>query len=135
MSVLLEVVRKYQKPESAVDFNLVVKFMQYYGYVSDNYTVSEFEEGLKLFKEIAGIKEEGLEKSFRLMSLPRCGLKDKSLLKENASAVNKWGLKTLTYFVKGRDSDLSIEDWDSALARALKSWSEVCDLTFVKVEK
>lgn len=134
MSALKEVVKRFKKSEN-VDFDLVVRFLQHYGYVSTNYSLEEFENALAVFKEAAGIKEDGIgDKSFRLMNLPRCGCKDVALLRANAAQVNKWGLKTITYFIKGRDSDLSVSDWDLALYKALQSWSEVCDLKFERVE-
>jgi len=132
--ILQEVIKKYIKPD--LDAEHVLKFLKFYGYVSNNYTVAEFAEGIAVFKDVAGIEEIGIgDKSFRVMYLPRCGVSDIEFMTEDATNPNRWGLSELTYFIKGRDTDLTADDWDGALKRALTSWSKVCRLLFKQVYK
>lgn len=46
---------------------------------------------------------------------------------------NKWGKNGLSYYIVGRDDDLSSDIWDQEFKKAFDSWSEITPLEFTSV--
>lgn len=71
-----------------------------------------------------------------VMSLPRCGVKDKvgfgsdSRSKRYALQGSRWKVKALTYRISKYPKRLNREDVDKEVAKAFSVWSEYTDLTF-----
>lgn len=72
----------------------------------------------------------------QLMSLPRCGVKDKvgfgsdSRSKRYALQGSRWKVKNLTYRISKYPKKLNRPEVDKEIARAFAVWSEYTDLTF-----
>ena len=66
----------------------------------------------------------------------RCGVRSpKNYNKKLSRNPDKWGKNHLTYFMSGRDTqDMNAEVWDTQFKLAFESWSEVCPLTFSKID-
>jgi hypothetical protein len=124
--------RANQNPEKA---GALVDYLVHFGYINpQDSSVEEVLASVKRFKDIFNVNEEGIgPKTLAAIELPRCGLKENLL--ENASNPSKWGLKDISYFIKSRDSDLSVADWDKAIRISFDNWEEVTPLKFFKVDK
>ena len=113
----------------------VVAYLRHYGYLDSlkNITIEDVLNAIKVFQKFANLYEDGLagQKTLGIMYMPRCGVKDIMKLEVEAA---KWRPQSLTYYIAGRDSDLSAEMWDSILAKALNQWAEVADLSFTRVQ-
>lgn len=74
--------------------------------------------------------------TMQLMSLPRCGVKDKvgfgsdSRSKRYALQGSRWKVKNLTYRISKYPKKLNRPEVDKEIARAFAVWSEYTDLTF-----
>lgn len=74
--------------------------------------------------------------TMELMSLPRCGVKDKvgfgtdSRSKRYALQGSRWKVKNLTYRISKYPKKLNRQEVDKEIARAFNVWSEYTDLTF-----
>lgn len=65
----------------------------------------------------------------------KCGMRSSSLRKRSSvKQPNKWGKNNLTYYIMGRDYDLTKDVWDNQFRLAFDSWSKVCPLTFTESE-
>lgn len=64
---------------------------------------------------------------------PRCGVTD---AEEAREAINRWGVKHLTYAIEAtpRGRDLDPERATHAIRAAFQSWSNVCGLTFEQID-
>uniref|UniRef100_A0A7G3AQ15 Putative matrix metalloproteinase-19 isoform x1 n=1 Tax=Lutzomyia longipalpis TaxID=7200 RepID=A0A7G3AQ15_LUTLO len=90
------------------------------------------------FQGFAGINVTGEldEETMELMSLPRCGVKDKvgfgtdSRSKRYALQGSRWKVKALTYRIAKYPKRLNKGDVDKEIAKAFSVWSEYTDLTF-----
>lgn len=71
-----------------------------------------------------------------LMSMPRCGVRDKvgfgtdSRSKRYALQGSRWRVKALTYKISKYPKRLKRSDVDTEVAKAFGVWSEYTDLTF-----
>lgn len=71
-----------------------------------------------------------------MMSLPRCGVKDKvgfgsdSRSKRYALQGSRWKVKALSYRISKYPKRLNKDDVDKEVAKAFAVWSEYTDLTF-----
>ncbi|GBP21371.1 Matrix metalloproteinase-14 [Eumeta japonica] len=77
------------------------------------------------------------DETTKMMSLPRCGVKDKvgfgeSRAKRYALQGSRWRVKNLTYKISKYPSKLNRAEVDTELAKAFNVWSEYTDLTFTQ---
>lgn len=92
------------------------------------------------FQSFAGINVTGEldEETKQLMSLPRCGVKDKvgfgsdSRSKRYALQGSRWKVKALTYKISKYPKRLKKPDVDAEIGRAFGVWGEYTDLTFTQ---
>lgn len=63
--------------------------------------------------------------------VPRCGCP--SLVRADGK-LNKWGINSLTYHVRNRDTDIDPQIWDDTICQAFDSWSKVTNLSFEHTE-
>ncbi|XP_055315520.1 matrix metalloproteinase-14 isoform X2 [Sitodiplosis mosellana] len=90
------------------------------------------------FQSFAGVNITGNldPETMELMSLPRCGVKDKvgfgtdSRSKRYALQGSRWKVKNLTYRISKYPKKLNRAEVDKEIARAFNVWSEYTDLTF-----
>lgn len=115
-----------------------LEYLDKYGYINldGKIELQEVLAAIRLFQEVAGLNNDGElgPKTFRAMKWPRCALPDRFMeVDENdlpRIAEARWGRKNLTYYIAGRDSDLSVQQWDAAIEKAFEQWSYVADLRF-----
>ncbi|KAH8369608.1 hypothetical protein KR093_000278, partial [Drosophila rubida] len=91
------------------------------------------------FQSFAGLNITGEldEETMKLMSLPRCGVRDRvgtgdSRSKRYALQGSRWRVKNLTYRISKYPKRLKRNDVDAEIARAFAVWSEDTDLTFTR---
>ncbi|XP_034477847.1 matrix metalloproteinase-14 isoform X2 [Drosophila innubila] len=91
------------------------------------------------FQSFAGLNITGEldEETKKLMSLPRCGVRDRvgtgdSRSKRYALQGSRWRVKNLTYKISKYPNRLKRVDVDAEIARAFAVWSEDTDLTFTR---
>ncbi|SPP75687.1 blast:Matrix metalloproteinase-14 [Drosophila guanche] len=91
------------------------------------------------FQNFAGLNITGEldDETLKLMSLPRCGVRDRvgtgdSRSKRYALQGSRWRVKNLTYKVSKYPKRLKRVDVDAEIGRAFAVWSEDTDLTFTK---
>ncbi|KAH8413605.1 hypothetical protein KR222_001617 [Zaprionus bogoriensis] len=91
------------------------------------------------FQSFAGLNITGEldEETMKLMSLPRCGVRDRvvsadSRSKRYALQGSRWRVKNLTYKIAKYPKRLKHADVDAEIARAFAVWSEDTDLTFTR---
>ncbi|XP_055530959.1 matrix metalloproteinase-14 isoform X2 [Wyeomyia smithii] len=97
-----------------------------------------WEKAIMEFQSFAGLNATGeLDKeTMELMSLPRCGVRDKvgfgsdSRSKRYALQGSRWKVKSLTYRISKYPSRLERSEVDKEIAKAFSVWSEYTDLTF-----
>ncbi|XP_059614019.1 matrix metalloproteinase-14 isoform X1 [Phlebotomus argentipes] len=90
------------------------------------------------FQGFAGLNVTGEldAETMELMTLPRCGVKDKvgfgtdSRSKRYALQGSRWKVKALTYRISKYPKRLNKPDVDKEIAKAFAVWSEYTDLTF-----
>ncbi|KAM7344269.1 matrix metalloproteinase 1 isoform 2-T4 [Cochliomyia hominivorax] len=90
------------------------------------------------FQSFAGLNATGEldEETMELMSLPRCGVRDKvgfgndNRSKRYALQGSRWRVKALTYKISKYPKRLKKADVDAEIARAFAVWSEYTDLSF-----
>lgn len=76
------------------------------------------------------------EETMELMSLPRCGVKDKvgfgtdSRSKRYALQGSRWKVKALTYRITKYPKKLNRQEVDKEILKAFSVWSDYTDLTF-----
>ncbi|XP_036669711.1 matrix metalloproteinase-14 isoform X5 [Drosophila suzukii] len=97
--------------------------------------VSAIEE----FQSFAGLNITGEldAETMKLMSLPRCGVRDRvgtgdSRSKRYALQGSRWRVKNLTYKISKYPKRLKRVDVDAEIGRAFAVWSEDTDLTFTR---
>lgn len=110
----------------------IVKFLQTYGYLKENFSKEEFLAAIKLFQSVYGMASHGEldEKTVNAFFYKRCQVPD--FLPFRASAY-KWNKNKLTYYIKNRDRDLSPEIWDEAIRKAFHNWTDVANMSFSQV--
>ncbi|KAK1126644.1 hypothetical protein K0M31_004271 [Melipona bicolor] len=77
------------------------------------------------------------EETYKLMALPRCGVKDKvgpgfGRSKRYALQGSRWRVKKLTYKISKYPRNLPQHKVDAELNKAFKVWSEYTDLVFIQ---
>lgn len=91
------------------------------------------------FQSFAGLNITGDldDETLKLMSLPRCGVRDRvvtadSRSKRYALQGSRWRVKNLTYKIAKYPKRLKPADVDQEIARAFAVWSQDTDLTFTR---
>lgn len=90
------------------------------------------------FQSFAGLDATGElnDETLHLMSLPRCGVRDKvgfgsdNRAKRYALQGSRWRVKALTYKIVKYPKRLKKPDVEDEIQRAFSVWSEYTDLTF-----
>uniref|UniRef100_A0A1Q3FMU4 Putative matrix metalloproteinase n=1 Tax=Culex tarsalis TaxID=7177 RepID=A0A1Q3FMU4_CULTA len=97
-----------------------------------------WEKAIMDFQSFAGLNVSGEldPETMELMSLPRCGVRDKvgfgtdSRSKRYALQGSRWKVKALTYRISKYPARLDRAEVDKEIAKAFSVWSEFTDLTF-----
>lgn len=92
------------------------------------------------FQNFAGLNVTGDldDETLKLMSLPRCGVKDKvgfgsdNRSKRYALQGSRWKVKNLTYKISKYPKRLTKADTDTEILRSFAVWTEYTDLTFTQ---
>ncbi|XP_055846889.1 stromelysin-2-like [Episyrphus balteatus] len=90
-------------------------------------------QAIQNFQEFAGLDVTGQldSKTLELMSLPRCGVKDKRAnSRSERSFGTAWRKKDLTYRISRYTRRMDRNNVDAEIARAFSVWSEHTDLSF-----
>ncbi|XP_026466648.1 matrix metalloproteinase-14-like [Ctenocephalides felis] len=145
MTVLLSAVLVSSGPISS-DAQAIMYLAQF-GYLSPSVRnpssgglidASTWTSAISEFQSFAGINATGEldEQTMELMSLPRCGVKDKvgfgsdSRSKRYALQGSRWRVKDLSYKISKYPRKLDRAQVDAEIARAFAVWSQHTDLTF-----
>ncbi|XP_038208860.1 matrix metalloproteinase-14 isoform X10 [Zerene cesonia] len=106
------------------------------GHIMDE---SSWRRAIAEFQSFAGLNTTGEldEETINVMSLPRCGVRDKvgfgeSRAKRYALQGSRWRVKNLTYKISKYPSRLNRAEVDAELAKAFNVWSDYTDLTFTQ---
>ncbi|KAG6453661.1 hypothetical protein O3G_MSEX008266 [Manduca sexta] len=106
------------------------------GHIMDE---SSWRRAIAEFQSFAGLNATGEldEETSKVMSLPRCGVKDKvgfgeSRAKRYALQGSRWRVKNLTYKISKYPSKLNHAEVDAELAKAFSVWTDYTDLTFTQ---
>ncbi|XP_062543183.1 matrix metalloproteinase-14-like isoform X3 [Armigeres subalbatus] len=122
-------------------------YLSQFGYLSAKYRnptsgslleKDTWEKAIMEFQSFAGLNITGeLDgETMELMSLPRCGVRDKvgfgsdSRSKRYALQGSRWKVKALTYRISKYPSRLDRAEVDKEIAKAFSVWSEYTDLSF-----
>lgn len=136
MKLSTELLAKLNKVSIAVDkVHRFIEYLRYFGYLvkDGDLSLDEIVAAIRKLQAHAGVEQDGEldQKTLGLMDWPRCGCAEGVV--EDATNPAKWGLSELTYFIKGRDTDLPTNVWDSIIAKAFSNWEQVCALRFKQV--
>ncbi|KAL5286123.1 Mmp1 family protein [Megaselia abdita] len=101
---------------------------------------STWTKAIEDFQNFAGLNVTGDldDETLKLMSLPRCGVKDKvgfgsdNRSKRYALQGSRWKVKNLTYKISKYPKRLTKADTDTEISRSFAVWSEYTDLTFTQ---
>ncbi|XP_057652121.1 matrix metalloproteinase-14-like isoform X2 [Diorhabda carinulata] len=119
-------------------------YLSQYGYLAPSRGNSSqildersFTKAIEDFQAFAGLDVTGEldEKTKAVMTLPRCGVKDKvgtgdNRAKRYALQGSRWKVKDLTYKISKYPNNLKRSDVDKEIQRAFNVWTEYTDLTF-----
>lgn len=113
-----------------------IRYLKKFGYLvkSGTLTLADIKDAVAKFQEVYGLLSDGKAgpKTLGAIAWPRCGCPE-FFAEEASDRLNKWGDHDLTYFIQGRDSDLSSGVWDNTIAQAFGQISAVCPLKFTPV--
>jgi hypothetical protein len=114
-----------------------IQYLKKFGYLvkSGTLSLSDIKDAVAKFQAIYGILQDGKAgpKTLGAIAQPRCGCPE-FFAEEATDRLNKWGSNKLTYYIHGRDSDLSSGVWDATIAGAFGQITDVCNLQFTKVD-
>uniref|UniRef100_A0AAR2JWA4 Peptidase metallopeptidase domain-containing protein n=1 Tax=Pygocentrus nattereri TaxID=42514 RepID=A0AAR2JWA4_PYGNA len=101
---------------------------------STDHSVSEMSEKLSEMQEFFGLKVTGTldAETLEVMKKPRCGVPDVAGYND-ATGSYKWTKKQLTYRYLNYTSDMTQEEVDSSIGRALKVWADITPLRFSRI--
>ncbi|XP_060516534.1 matrix metalloproteinase-14 isoform X3 [Cylas formicarius] len=98
---------------------------------------NHYRKAIEDFQSFAGLEVTGEldDDTKEVMSLPRCGVKDKvgtgdNRAKRYALQGSRWKVKNLSYKIAKYPPKLKRRDVDDEIQRAFNVWSEYTDLTF-----
>ncbi|XP_013166430.1 PREDICTED: matrix metalloproteinase-14 [Papilio xuthus] len=130
------------------DTDKAMMYLAQYGYLSPSVRnpssghimdESSWRRAIAEFQSFAGLNATGEldDETAKVMSLPRCGVKDKvgfgeSRAKRYALQGSRWRVKNLTYKISKYPSRLNQAEVDAELAKAFSVWSDYTDLTFTQ---
>ncbi|CAF4783840.1 unnamed protein product [Pieris macdunnoughi] len=131
-----------------IDFQM---YLAQYGYLSPSVKnpssghimdESSWRRAIAEFQSFAGLNTTGEldDETINVMSLPRCGVRDKvgfgeSRAKRYALQGSRWRVKNLTYKISKYPSRLNRAEVDAELAKAFSVWADYTDLTFTQKGK
>ncbi|KAL7023987.1 hypothetical protein ACKWTF_012864 [Chironomus riparius] len=136
------------KSAPAPSINHAEIYLSQYGYLSPKarnptsggnlLSQDSWETAIREFQGFAGLNITGEldDQTITMMSLPRCGVRDKvgfgsdSRSKRYALQGSRWKVKALTYRISKYPKRLNKDDVDKEVAKAFSVWSEYTDLTF-----
>lgn len=146
--LITKVYEMFKKYDITVeDVIKAVKYLKTFGYLVKNKeaSIDDIITAVQRFQEMFHIIQDGELglQTVKTMDLPRCGHPDIMRLEdgteiEHATALQKWGLKHLTYYIKNRvtyldgqrtDPDL----FDSIIADCFSESETIFDMTFERV--
>jgi predicted Zn-dependent protease len=130
----MKLVEELSKRISQEDAKKALSYLKYYGYIAnEDISLKEVKDAIADFQGMFELNqgEELSVKDISVMNMPRCGVSDRM---EMAASLPRWGIANLTYFISGRDSDLSQQEWDTNIANSFKAISSFCNLTFTQVQ-
>ncbi|CAH1984950.1 unnamed protein product [Acanthoscelides obtectus] len=119
-------------------------YLSQYGYIAPTrknssklVDESSYRKAIEDFQAFAGLKVTGEldDTTKEIMTLPRCGVKDKvgtgdNRAKRYALQGSRWKVKDLTYKIAKYPAKLKRADVDKEVQRAFDVWTEYTDLTF-----
>ncbi|XP_014360479.2 matrix metalloproteinase-14 isoform X2 [Papilio machaon] len=130
------------------DTDKAMMYLAQYGYLSPSVRnpssghimdESSWRRAIAEFQSFAGLNATGEldDETAKVMSLPRCGVKDKvgfgeSRAKRYALQGSRWRVKNLTYKISKYPTRLNQAEVDAELAKAFSVWSDYTDLTFTQ---
>ncbi|XP_013144288.1 PREDICTED: matrix metalloproteinase-16 [Papilio polytes] len=130
------------------DTDKAMMYLAQYGYLSPSVRnpssghimdESSWRRAIAEFQSFAGLNATGEldDETAKVMSLPRCGVRDKvgfgeSRAKRYALQGSRWRVKNLTYKISKYPSRLNQGEVDAELAKAFSVWSDYTDLTFTQ---
>lgn len=125
----------------------IFEYLKYYGYLPANISLQSLKRNKTLIKAslttlLSNIRDKSKDKSKdnvikeedllnrteKLIQLPRCGVKDTLITSEQ----NKWLSRNLTYYIENYLNNISKADFENIIHLAFKAWSDVCDLKFTQ---
>lgn len=143
VATLLNSLQETSDSTSRKEIKFGLEYLRIFGYLNaanwHELTLGDIADALVQFQQFFGLPENGQMDSLttRAMAIPRCGVPDVQplLLQHGPEAQrSRWNKRKLTYFIENYVSGLSKTDVDDILSAAWKSWSDVCDLTFTRVQ-
>jgi len=135
------------------DFNAdkLIAFMQKYGYLDNPadmreglvaeslYAENAIVEGIKNVQRFGKIYPSGVmdDETVKLMSAPRCGVKDVLSSKERRKrfvvGAKNWEKRKITYFLANYSPKVNQTEMESAIKKAFEAWSLYSRLVFKQV--
>lgn len=117
-----------------------LKYLNTFGYVDGNTCGDELVKAVTEAQAVLGVKTDGIlgHVTYKAMRFtPRCGCPDGPLGlrsgKANATNLNKWGKKELTYTVVRYVRQIPERKQEEILIQAWESWESVCDIRLTRV--
>jgi len=136
MRLILKLLERLEEHgTSSKDLDFAVKYLEYYGYIpEEDGSVKKYYKAVKKFQKAFGLLDDGYlgKKTIGAMNQPRCGLPDAMVIE---GPPKKWNHNILTYYIRNRDGDLDPEIWDEEIEKAFNSWTEVCNVKFIRTNK
>ncbi|XP_003491150.1 matrix metalloproteinase-14 isoform X1 [Bombus vosnesenskii] len=137
---------KSEEQKSTVSQTAAMNYLSQFGYLQPINPTSggiisqdTLSKAISEFQAFAGLNITGDfdDETFKLMALPRCGVKDKvgpgfGRSKRYALQGSRWRVKKLTYKISKYPRNLPQHKVDDELNKAFKVWSEYTDLVFIQ---
>ncbi|XP_078692828.1 stromelysin-1-like [Branchiostoma floridae x Branchiostoma belcheri] len=118
-----------------------LKYLEYYGYLRRRVgkrPEAEVRQAIATFQKVVDLEVTGAleDDILRKVKEPRCLRSNPfAAMTEDSAPPVRWGRQELTYRIVNYTRDLTKEEVDDAVKRALKVWSDVTPLEFVETSK
>lgn len=146
LATLFVVSRAEEEEKTGISQTAAMNYLSQFGYLqpmnpTSGGIISEetLSKAISEFQAFAGLNITGDidEETYKLMTLPRCGVKDKvgpgfGRSKRYALQGSRWRVKKLSYKISKYPRNLPQHKVDAELNKAFKVWSEYTDLVFVQ---
>ncbi|XP_016905170.1 matrix metalloproteinase-14 isoform X3 [Apis cerana] len=146
LATLFVVSRAEEEEKVGISQTAAMNYLSQFGYLqpmnpTSGGIISEetLSKAISEFQAFAGLNITGDidEETYKLMTLPRCGVKDKvgpgfGRSKRYALQGSRWRVKKLSYKISKYPRNLPQHKVDAELNKAFKVWSEYTDLVFVQ---